>query len=445
MRKALVTLSGAGIIASFILASCVVKEESDDDGDGGSNGSAKGGAPASSTTKPIVPATGGAQNTNPTAPNGGAPVSSTVGGTKEPACPDLLQKLSSGSDVCSATETAADYSHINMLIVLDKSLSMTATPAGDTKTKWVGATEALQQALNPNEPLVSYGFILYPYAAPVAATSCELSGGEEAVNVKIGAASESVPKIVQLMKDTTPGGGTPTASALRAAFQYYTQGGGMALDGQKYVLLVTDGGPNCNAALSCQTDTCTADLDKSGSCGDPTKMDTSCCNPINKVPGGVDPQALCLDHEAVKDQLNALRGQGIKTFVIGIPGTEAYASFLDGFADAGGVPVTPTTEKPHRYYEVKNQAELLTAFKTITTSLVRDCNVKLAEKPLDLSKINVAVDCAELPQKTGEVVNWEYLSATQSIEIKGAKCEAIKSVGAKRIDVVNGCPTIIQL
>lgn len=443
MRKALVTLSGAGIIASFILASCVVKEESDDDGDGGSNGSAKGGAPASSTTKPLVPATGGAQNTNPTAPNGGAPVSSTVGGTKEPACPDLLQKLSSGSDVCSATETAADYSHINMLIVLDKSGSMTATPAGDTKTKWVGATEALQQALNPNEPLVSYGFMLYPYASPVAASSCELPSGEDAVNIKIGAASETVPRIVQLMKDTAPGGGTPTASALQAALDYYTKGGGMALDGQKYVLLVTDGGPNCNAKLPCQADRCTAHLDKSGNC-DGVSI-ANCCDPVNKSVGGPDPQSLCLDDVAVSNQLNALLGQGIKTFVIGIPGTEAYASFLDGFADAGGVPVTPTAEKPHRYYEVKNQAELLTAFKTITTSLVRDCNVKLAEKPLDLSKINVAVDCAELPQKSGEVVNWEYISATQSIEIKGARCEAIKSVGAKRIDVVNGCPTIIQL
>lgn len=441
MRKALVTLSGAGFIVSLILASCVVKEESDDDDDGGGN--SKGGAVStSSTTKPIVSATGGAQNTTPLPSNGGAIATSTAAGTKEPACPDLLQKLSTGSDVCSATETAADYSHINMLIVLDKSGSMTAIPTGDTKSKWVGATEALQQALNPNETLVSYGFMLYPYASPVAATSCEISPGEAAVNIQVGTASDTVPKIAQLMKDTTPGGGTPTAAALQSAFDYYTKGAGMALDGQKYVLLVTDGGPNCNVNLTCQADACTSNLDKSGNCG--TTI-ANCCDPANKVAGGVDPQSLCLDDQGVRTQLDALRSQGIKTFVIGIPGTEAYASFLDTFADAGGVPVVPTAEKPHRYYEVKNQAELLTAFKTITTSLVRDCNVQLAEKPLDLSKINVAIDCAELPQKTGDAVNWEYIPATQTIEIKGTKCEVIKSVGAKRIDVVNGCPTIVQL
>jgi hypothetical protein len=449
MRKATVSFSAAGLLVSLSVASCVVKQEDSSSGNGGTPGS--GGATTPSVGKggatTTVTGKGGA-TAAPAGTGGSTFIPSGVGGvgggggSTEPACPGLLEKFQTKpEDVCSSAEVAAQYSKINMLIVLDKSGSMNSVATGETKTKWAGATDAITAALDPNETLVSYGFMMYPYAAPVAATNCELDDGAAAVNIPVGPAVSAVPAIVDLMKKTAPGGGTPTAAALASAYDYYLRGAGMGLDGPKYVLLVTDGGPNCNAANVCTADTCTANMDKSGQCGVTVP---NCCDPSLKIDGKVDPATLCLDDTAVTAQLEGLRSAGINTFVIGIPGTEAYANYLDGFATAGGVPVAPSATQTRKYYEVKTSADLTAAFKTITTSLVRDCSIQLAKPPLDLSLVNVAVDCAQLPQQTAGVPNWEYKADTNSILIEGTKCDVIKTVGVKRIDVVSGCPTIIQ-
>jgi hypothetical protein len=423
MRKALVTLSGAGFIASLIVPSCVVEKKAADDGTGGSVFNTGGSGPILS---------GGASS------QGGA----SVGGapsTSESACPGLLEKFQQNpADVCSTSELAAQYNSINMLIVLDKSGSMKDIASGESKTKWAGAIDALKAALDPTETLVSYGFMLYPYSTPVAATSCELPDGAAAVNIPVAPASESVPAINDLMANTAPGGGTPTAAALAAAYDYYTKGAGVGLTGQKYVLLVTDGGPNCDPNITCGPDTCTANLDKSGSCGTGV---ANCCDPSLST-AKLDTRTLCLDDAQVISQLDALRAADINTFLIGIPGTEAYADYLDTFAEAGGKAVVG---KDRKYYNVKNEQGLVDAFKTITTFLVHDCVVPLKEAPPDLNKVNVAVDCVELPQKTGDAVNWEWQPDITSIVIKGTKCDVIQNVGVKRIDVVNGCATIIQL
>jgi hypothetical protein len=423
MRKVLVSLSVAGLLVSLFAPSCVIKEDKGDGGDGGDSSSSQGGSvfAGGSSAKGGTPSAGG-----------------NVGATKpaEP-CTGLLEQLrTSAEQVCSQSKQEAKFSHINMLIVVDKSGSMNSTPAGYTKSKWAGAVDALKKSLNPNDTLISYGITLFPQ---VGATTCEYSTGADAINVKIGSADQTVPQINDLMLNTTPSGGTPTAAALGAALGYYTAGEGIGLEGDKYVLLVTDGGPNCNSDNACAQDKCTAFLDKSPSLASCWNGGVAnCCDPINQsAKDPIPPQALCLDDASVTNQLNALRAQGIKTFVIGIPGSEAYAAYLDGFAESGGVPVEG---KARKYYEVTGESGLADAFKTITTSLVSSCDVPLDQAPQDKNAINVAIDCSPLPQTSGEVANWAYDEATQSIQILGAKCDQIKASGVNRIDVVNGCP-----
>ncbi|HEY5958379.1 MAG TPA: hypothetical protein VIV60_17565 [Polyangiaceae bacterium] len=449
MQKALVTLSGAGLVACLVFSSCVVKESKDDDNDGGSDSGKGGGSSvatggARATTTAGVPK-GGTPAVTPGATGGAyvAPSTGVGGGEAAAECVGLLEQLKkSPEQVCSQSKVEAHYSKMNMLIVLDKSGSMTAIPSGYSKSKWAGAVDAIKASLNPNDPLVSYGIALYPYASPVPASTCELPSGQDAVNVRVGPAVQTVPLINDLMSNTTPGGGTPTAAALGAALDYYTKGAGIGLDGTKYVLLVTDGGPNCNKDINppCGADTCTAFMDKSpalANCWDGSTP--NCCDPSVQT-GALDPRALCLDDVSVTTQLNALHAAGINTFVIGIPGSEAYAAYLDGFAVAGGEPVVG---KARKYYEVTGESGLTEAFKTITTKLIKSCEVPLIEAPKDRSAINVAIDCAVLPQKTSDVVNWVYDDATQAIIIQGPKCEQIKASGVTRIDVVNGCPVYV--
>jgi hypothetical protein len=438
MRKALVTLSCLGLLAAlFLPSSCIVKDTSEADGGGKSSSSGGAGVNISGGAVGTTAANrGGAAATGATSSGGGT---SPGGDSVAEECPDLLTTLNPGEPgACSTSNKAASFSRINMLILLDKSGSMKTVPTGYTKSKWTGAQDSLKDALDASDALISYGLLMFPQ---VDATVCELADGQAAVNVPVGPAADTVPQILDTMAATTPNGGTPTAAALKSALAYYTVGDGVGLVGQKYILLVTDGGPNCALQRPdppCGPDTCTANLDHSPSaCGVTV---SNCCDPSLSSTGGNDRLALCVDDTGVVEQLQALAENGIKTFVVGIPGTEVYSNYLSTFAQEGGVPVTVDGKKP--YYEVTGESGLTEAFKTITTSLVRSCTVPLQAAPMDLGNINVAVDCNPVPQKSGDVVNWHYDADQQAIvfDANNPQCKRIETSGVKRVDVVLGCP-----
>src|SRR5690606_14762035 len=100
----------------------------------------------------------------------------------------------------------------------------------------------------------------------------------------------------------------------------FTRGEGRNLKGDRFVLLATDGGPNCGPDNTCDADACTPNLD--GQC---PAGEGNCCEGEGLY---------CLDDAAVIEKIEALAEAGVATFVIGIPGTEQYASYLDDFAIA---------------------------------------------------------------------------------------------------------------
>jgi hypothetical protein len=101
----------------------------------------------------------------------------------------------------------------------------------------------------------------------------------------------------------------------------------------------------------------------------------------------------CVDDQATIDQINKLAAAGIKTFVVGIPGSQFYSNFLDTFAVAGQV---PNPNGPPSYYRVDataGVAGLTKVFTDITTQLVTSCDIELTTPPRDPSRVNVAIDC----------------------------------------------------
>src|SRR5262249_55759339 len=152
----------------------------------------------------------------------------------------------------------------------------------------------------------------------------------------------AVPKILSALDASSPAGGTPTAEALRRALDYFTKGEGATLKGNRYVLLATDGGPNCDSTLSCTAATCTTNLD--GTCSIPAGA--SCCDPQF---GGAAARSRCLDDAGTEAQIKALETAGVHTFVVGIPGSEVYGDALDAFAIAGGEALT---QGPRKYFAV---------------------------------------------------------------------------------------------
>ena len=337
---------------------------------------------------------------------------------------------------CGGAKIEATPRTVNMLLVIDKSGSMT-DPFGD-QDKWTALKAALAASLGNVRTQMNFGLILFPYSAfnviPVDDCGdycCDLDAGAAAVTVPIAPGTTATMQIGGELDKTMPGGGTPTAKALAAAYDYFANGDGASLQGDNYVLLATDGGPNCNQDLTCDGDTCTTNLDNQ------CQSSSNCCKPA-------DSRIMCLDSDAVLAALESLEAIHVPTFVVGLPGTQQYSSYLDQFAEAGGEP-NPTGDS--KYYAVSAAGGvqgLVDVFDTITTQLLRSCEIPLTAPPADSSRVNVAVDCNVVPHDGSDGSGWKFDQDIDPTEVilSGPVCNRLQANGAKRIDVVFGCKTV---
>ena len=170
----------------------------------------------------------------------------------------------------------------NVALVLDKSGSMN-DPLG-AGTRWSAMKTAVGTALDQVKGTLAFGLEFFPNAMSAGQT-CDVLAGEAAIVIPIGPGATTVPQIVKAFDANPPGGGTPTATALARAYDYFTIGGGKDLPGDRFVLLATDGGPDCNPSLTCPTDSCTVNLDDpQRTCGPRTASGgaANCCD--SKLP-----------------------------------------------------------------------------------------------------------------------------------------------------------------
>ncbi|HEX8703763.1 MAG TPA: adventurous gliding motility lipoprotein CglB [Myxococcaceae bacterium] len=238
----------------------------------------------------------------------------------------------------------------------------------------------------------------------------------------------------------SPIGGTPTSQSLRFVGE---QPELQAQDREDFVLLLTDGLPNCNA-------------------GNPNGGNATTCRCTQSPCPTTYPALLCLDKDASVAAVTDLRTQKqIRTIVIGFgadftsgrPETQAGAETLNEMAVAGefarnldcttdaqcGANDTcnPTTRKCNRrFYLASNQAELANALNEIISrvdpSKVCQLALEQSQRPSDENLIVVYLgspDDATLPSlprvsSTGET-NWE-LNET-GILFLGSACQRIQN------------------
>jgi hypothetical protein len=353
-----------------------------------------------------------------------------------------------GLEDCGTERIERQTLEVNVLLVVDKSGSMADTPSGYAETKWNAISDALSHSLAAVKNVLSLGLELFPYTAtegdpiPRACAGppdrcCEMPTTPD-MNVNIGPGRESFNAITGLINTSSPAGGTPTAKALERALAYFTSGAGADLGGDRIVLLATDGGPNCNADITCGINACTLNIDETQGCpppSDPTAV--SCCN---ANPTG------CLDDLNTVAQIEALAEIGVKTIVVGIPGADLYTSTLEQAAEAGefekpngdmGLWMVPTGGG------VEGLAEV---FEEITTQLVQTCEIAVEQEIPNPNQVNVAVDCIVIPMGTpeGSGDRWYFDNPEDptKIIIDGPICETIQTEGVERLDVLYECATI---
>jgi hypothetical protein len=167
----------------------------------------------------------------------------------------------------------------------------------------------------------------------------------------------------------------------------------------------------------------------------------NCCDSSQGGPGA---EAGCLDDQQALDQINALMAAQIGTFVVGIPGSESYASTLDALAQAGG---HPNPSAPPSYYAVTASGSgaggLTSVLDSITSSLLRSCRLQLTSDPPSLDLLNVQIDGTLVPQNGPDGWAVDGSTSPPTIELKGQTCMKIETDGAQAVTVIYGCPTLV--
>jgi hypothetical protein len=317
-----------------------------------------------------------------------------------------------GDLTCSETPIGATAPIPNLYFVLDTSTSM------NEQSKWSNVRSAIALMIQEVGPRARFGVTVFP-----TSNIDHCGAGHEVMSLRLGDDSGATVAAFLAATDFTPSGGTPTAATLEALAPLL-----QTFSGVTYAILATDGGPNCNASLTCDVDQCTMNLESQSPCV--PDGPTNCCD--GNVLG-------CLDGVKTVEAVSDLRAIGVRTFVIGIPGSAPYADVLDNAAAAGG---TARSSAPYYYsVDTADQSQLQSAIESVSLQSL-NCAFTLAQAPANPAEVNVYVGGALLPQNAGDGADgWQLEGMT--LVFLGSSCQALEAQPNTQVAVYEGCPTVI--
>jgi hypothetical protein len=267
-----------------------------------------------------------------------------------------------------------------------------------SKSKWALITPAIKQVVSDTDMDVNWGLKFFP---DNTANACNVGS---AVAVPVGPGSGAAVTTAIMGSTNTMGGvmtgynSTPTRSAMTTATTYMQS---LTDNGKKFILLATDGEPNC-AASGTMTD----------------------------------------DSAAATTAVGAAQTAGFPTFVVGIAtsGMGTADTTLSNLANAGGLPRSGTPS----YYSVSNADDLATAIRTLI-GVAASCTFQIGPAPssdgtTDLGMINVFGDGNEIKRDMTHANGYDYTDSTmQSIQVYGPLCDQIMSGAIHDVTVTFIC------
>ena len=282
----------------------------------------------------------------------------------------------------------------DVLVVLDRSGSMvnqaTGGSCGVTRTcgsRWVEMTNAINQVVMQTQTTIRWGLKFF---ADVPA--CGINDG---ATVEIGV--NTAPAISTAIINMNTGGQTPTRAAMVSAGAYL---GKLTDPNPKYVLLATDGEPNCQVG-----------------------------NPKLDFP----------DSEAAIASVKAVADQGFPVYVIGVATSgDVLDMTLRQMAKVGG---RPRTDDPE-YYPVSSSEDLVTALGKIGGQIT-SCTFGLGAKPPDTTNVAVNADGKRVPRDTTHTDGWDYGPGMLSIQLYGSWCDKAMANTITNVQALFGCPGIV--
>jgi hypothetical protein len=207
----------------------------------------------------------------------------------------------------------------------------------------------------------------------------------------------TAPSISAAIHAATPtGSGTPTRQAVTEAGNELLASGRPT---RKYLLLATDGEPNC-------------------------------------LPGSFDLNAS--DTMGTVAAIGALAQKGATTFVLGVAAGDAPAAALTAMARAGGHARQGTTA----YYTASDATDLESALDEVARQVAL-CTFDLSPPPPAGATLTLSIGGQIFTRNPAHVGDgWDVTAAGRAIELYGAACNAIQ--GGAAIQISYGCGTGTQ-
>jgi hypothetical protein len=292
-----------------------------------------------------------------------------------------------GGGTCESQTVQSGRVAPDILIVLDRSLSMRM----DGVNRWDPSVAGLKAITSMLQDRVSFGLMTFPGGPPRGdrdTMTCDTGMSQVAVGRNNAAA------IAQALDSTAPGGRTPTATTLAAASTLIDTTRMTDPDSKaapQYVLLVTDGAPNCSNPNAGPV------VGGGFGSGEPAAVDASVA------------------------AIEAMTKKGIRTFVLGYD-TQNDAQLkasLDRMAVAGG-----TGDKMHR--PIEDQATLVSEFRKIT-EVALTCEFVLEKAVTDKKFVKVQLDGKQL--NVDQPNGWSLSGDRMTVTLQGNACSAIKAAG----------------
>lgn len=412
--------SGAWLLTCAALAaSCSSSGDPDGTDTSATGGSSRGGAGAQST---------GAQSRGGDLSLGAGPTVNDGGATEGGATNDVV----SPEAACAKSSETTEALPAVLELVIDTSGSMDWPPGwapqspDDSKppgaTKWEITRDALAEAVDALGADIALGASFYPNVEQEDDVCLRT---EVALPIAALGAADSAPREhwAEALADVVPVGATPTHGAYRFGLSSLA---GSTLPGDKFLLLITDGTPTCDLECSCTEDNL----------------------PVDSLP---------LVREAA-----AARDQGIRTFVIGSPGSEQTRDVLSRLASEGGTAPAGCTDSGPRYchFDMTTEPDLASGLAQALSEIssrVRSCVYPIPAAPdgekLDPDLVNVLYtpggdsdrqtiaragagdDCSE---------GWQYTSDGASVELCAETCARAQADTQSQVEILFGCQTVVQ-